>query len=381
MSTKLQPAVLRWARKRSELSLDSLSARLKLPVSDIEQWEVSGEIDSAVVPKLAKATHTPLGSLFLQQPPVLKLPIADFRRLPSDETEKPVSVNLLDVVNDCLYRQRWYREYQIEQGAKPLPFVGSATVSSPLIETAQHISHTLQIGPAIAAEAATWEQAVGRTIEAIEDGGIIVIRSGIVGNYTKRQLSVDEFRGFALSDPYAPLVFVNGVDATAAQIFTLIHEVAHIWINQSAVSNFDELYPASGAVEAYCNGVAAEVLVPMSALKSAWRKNEPPGAEIRRLSDQFKVSKLVIARRARDAGHLSSSQYSAFYKSESAKSRRAGGGNYYLTAPYKNSRRFSSSLILDTRDGRTQYHEAMRMLGMRKDSTFRRYAEELGITL
>jgi hypothetical protein len=51
------------------------------------------------------------------------------------------------------------------------------------------------------------------------------------------------------------------------------------------------------------------------------------------------------------------------------------GGNYYLSQPYRVSRRLARAVVTDTLEGRTLYTDAYSMLGMRKHSTFERFAE------
>ena len=111
----------------------------------------------------------------------------------------------------------------------------------------------------------TWDEFLRELTRSAEATGILVMRSGIVGGNTRRKLSVNEFRGFVISDDLAPLVFINGRDSKAAQIFTLVHELVHVWIDRSGISNPDPKdVPAElrNTVETFCNSVAAEVLVP-----------------------------------------------------------------------------------------------------------------------
>ncbi|HMM61712.1 MAG TPA: ImmA/IrrE family metallo-endopeptidase, partial [Candidatus Rifleibacterium sp.] len=86
-------------------------------------------------------------------------------------------------------------------------------------------------------EAANWESFFNILVERSEQAGIIILRSGKVGNNTHRTLDVKEFRGFVIYDELAPFIFINGADAKAAQIFTLVHELAHVWLGASGVSN------------------------------------------------------------------------------------------------------------------------------------------------
>ena len=78
----------------------------------------------------------------------------------------------------------------------------------------------------------------------LDAAGVLVCFNGVVGNNTRRKLDPNEFQGFAVADEYAPLVFVNSADFKAAQMFTLAHELAHLFIAKSGVSTFEVLQPA-----------------------------------------------------------------------------------------------------------------------------------------
>lgn len=125
-----------------------------------------------------------------------------------------------------------------------------------------------------AADVRTWQDAVSELRRKIERLGVMAVINGVVGNNTHRQLSVEEFRGFALTDPYAPLIFVNGADAKSAQMFTLAHELAHVWLGTEGLSGFPALLPGGSDVEDWCNSAAADLLVPAAELMARWGARE-----------------------------------------------------------------------------------------------------------
>ena len=153
--------------------------------------------------------------------------------------------------------------------------------------------------------AAHWDEALRLEIVRIEDSGVLVMRSGIVGNNTHRPLDVGEFRGYALADPYAPLVFLNGKDALAAQMFTLMHELVHIWMGDSGVSNPSLAATSDRNVERYCDSVAAEILAPADLIREQWTLVQRQDDAVQRLTRRPKVSSLVIFRRLHAIGALS----------------------------------------------------------------------------
>src|SRR5208283_523800 len=121
----------------------------------------------------------------------------------------------------------------------------------------------------------TWTDALRRFIEQTDAAGILVMCSGVVLNNTRRRLDPDEFRGFALMDNLAPLVFINGADTKAAQMFTLAHELAHIWLGLSAVSDTQASQVPEHDVERWCNRVAAELLVPLAVVRDEYEARNP----------------------------------------------------------------------------------------------------------
>ena len=229
----IQPKLLRWACERSGFDL----ADLELKFPHLAAWEAgTAQPTLKQVEAFAKATHTPVGYLFLAEPPVEKIPIPDFRA-PGNERIGHPSPDLLDTIYVCQQRQEWFRNYARSMGETPLPFVGSARVGDDVVRTAAQIRTELGFDLEARRQMPTWTDALRHFIEQADSLGILVMCNGVVHNNNYRHLDPQEFRGFAMADNLAPLVFINGADTKAAQMFTLAHELAHIWLGQSAVSD------------------------------------------------------------------------------------------------------------------------------------------------
>lgn len=379
MKITLQPAILEWARERAGLSEIALAKKLTAKPEQVERWEEDGHLTYKRAEKLAKVTHTPFGYLFLNSPPEEKLPVADFRTIGSSEAGRP-SPELLDVLYDAMRKQDWYREHLLELGEDPLNFVSSVTLKVSKVELANKIRMQFGFNSQLRAAASNWEQALSLMFDHCEAKGVMVIRSGIAGGNTHRPLSVEEFRGFALTDPYAPLIFINSKDSPAGQMFTLVHELVHLWLGLSGVSNLDRTYAPAKKVETFCNAVAAEVLVPLNELRKAIKEGVSTVTALRR---RFKVSSLVILRRLHDLNAINHEQFQDLYTTEEnefARKRAAqeGGGNYYATQRVRSGgSRFARALLASTFEGKTTYREAQSLLGIKKFTTFKKFASEL----
>lgn len=373
---KVKPELLLWALERSAKSPEMLEG--KLP--KLGDW-----LDGELLPTLkqletfAKATYTPIGFLFLQEPPEERVPIPDFRTMPAEYFDRP-SPDLLDTIHICQQRQEWYRNFERSTGGKALPFVGTAKLSDNVVQAAADMRATLGLDLQERQRVRTWTEALRRFIEQADALGVLVMVSGVVGNNNHRKLDPEEFRGFALADELAPLVFVNGADTKSAQMFTLAHELAHIWLGRSGVSDAEAGQVPKHEIESWCNRVAAELLVPLALMRDEYRADDDLYSEMNRLAKCFKVSTLVILRRIYDAGGLSSEQLWREYDRELERLHalpRGSGGNFYLTQAARVSKRFACALFESTFEGRTSFTEAFRMLGVKKMATF----HELGCSL
>ncbi len=377
---EVKAELLRWARERAGLELEDLLR----PFPKLDEWE-RGELRPTLkqVESYARRTRVPVGYLFLPEPPQEEVPIPDFRTMGDRQLERP-SPDLLETIYICQARQEWYRENARRTGEDPLPFVGSATLQSDIGEVATAIRAALDFDLDERAELARWTDALRRFIDQADDLGILVMSSGVVLNNTHRKLDPQEFRGFALVDEYAPVVFVNGADTRAAQMFTLAHELAHVWLGQSALSDAQAVVVSEHAVERWCNQVAAEFLVPLAVLGAEYDADADLWTEVARLARRFKVSTLVILRRIHDAGFLTRQAMWAAYQEELDRlleiPRGSGGGNFYATEVARVSERFARAVVTSTFEGQTLYQDAFHLFGISKLKTFQELGRRLGIS-
>lgn len=375
---EVKPELLVWARERAGIALDALAEKFpKLP-----DWEGGDRAPTLKqLENFAKATRTPVGYLLLDEPPEEPLPIPDYRTMRGEAMRRP-SPDLLETIFQSQQRQEWYSDFARAAGEEPLAYVGSLTTDTPVPEAAAAMRRALTFD--VGARGPTWTYALRLLIAQAEEIGVLVMVNGIVGNNTRRKLDPDEFRGFALVDPLAPVVFVNGADTKAAQIFTLAHELAHVWLGESALSDAELTVTPNEAVERWCNRVAAEFFAPLERIAADFDPDRPLTEELDRLARRFKVSTLVVLRRIHDAQHLDWDAYRAAYIAELERVRELldargprEGGNFYSTQPLRVSTRFAKAIINSTLEGQTLYRDAFRMLGFKKASTFHELADRL----
>ena len=375
----IEPELLRWARERAGKSEEDLVTRFK----KLSEWE-SGATQPTLkqVEAFARTVHVPIGYLFLSEPPDEPVPIPDFRTFAGHAISRP-SPNLLDTIYTCQDRQGWYREFARVDGQPARTFVGSATIETLAEVVAGEMQDILGFDLSARRNCSTWTDALRLFIRHADDAGVLLMVSGVVASNNRRRLDPTEFRGFCLSDPLAPLIFVNGADIKAAQIFTLAHELAHIWLGDTALSNAGVETLDGRSEEIWCNAVAAEFLVPLDALSSNLRAGESLPDTLPRLARTFKVSTLVVLRRLFDVGRLDRATFDTAWREEvkrlRAFERRSGGGDFYRTTSARVSRRFARALVVSTIEGQTLYRDAFRMLGISKTSTFSNLGREVGV--
>ena len=378
---------LRWARLRAGASVNAVAEKLKVSTEDVEAWEGDRSLPSfAKARDIAKYLRVPFGYLFLDSPPQEAVAIPDLRRLGGEPVGR-LGPDFIQIYRDALAKQDWYRDYLIQQGSAELQFVGSRTLLDEPATLAADMRRKLNVTIEWRRKCLDWEVMFRDLVVKTEEAGVLVLRNSIVGNNTHRPLSVKEFRGFALSDPLAPIVFINSADAAPAQIFSLAHELAHIWLNVSAISNFDLDRPLEGhdPIEVFCNKVAAEFLVARAEFIERWRADLTLDQNADALCREFRVSTLVIARRALDLGYIAREEYLRFIEvaaakrdQDSEKKEKGGGPDFYTLARIRNSATFAKAVLTEALEGRLLLRDAGQLLSM-KPAKLRVLAKDLEV--
>jgi Zn-dependent peptidase ImmA (M78 family) len=298
--------------------------------------------------------------------------------------ERRPTPDLLETIERSRQRQTWYRKFTRANGEPRVGVVGSFSTDDDVVDAAGAMREAL--GFELGHRGPNYTRAVRVLAEQAEDLGILVMVNGVVGSNTRRKLDPAEFRGFALADRSAPVVFVNGADLKEVQIFTLAHELAHVWLGETALSNVDLVSRPRGRAERWCAAVAYEFLVPMDVLQEEHDPDRAVMPELDRLARKFKVSTLVALRRVHDLGSLGPDEYEHEYRREHQrvvetirKRVRKGGGNFYNTQPVRVSKRFARAIIGSALEGGTSYEAACEMLGFRKASTLQELGRRLGV--
>ncbi|MBE0399515.1 ImmA/IrrE family metallo-endopeptidase [Halomonas sp. FME1] len=379
----VNPELVQWARQRAHLAIEDLTGRFP-KLGDWERGEVLPTFKQ--LEDFARATHVPFGYLFLPEPPLIPMPITDFRTL-GNQYVGSISPDLLDTIYAMQQRQAWLRETRIECEVSGFDFVGSARLTDDPAAIGREMRRLLDLEDGWANQARTWQEAISALRTAIEAQGILAIINGVVGNNTHRVLNVDEFRGFALSDEFAPLIFVNGADAKSAQMFTLAHELAHIWLGSqgSGLSGFPGIFPDGGEIENFCDRAAAEFLVPEAELRQSWPNVRREEAPFSLLARQFKVSPIVVGRRAIDLRLVERQYFFEFYaayvqQERQQKQAASSGGDFYNNQNARVGKKFALQVIRAAKEGRIGFRQAYELTGL-KGGAFQEYAQRLGVEL
>jgi len=354
----ITPNVLKWARESAKMSEETAAAKVSVTVDKLQEWE-NGTSQPTIkqAQTLAKAYKRPFALFFLPEIPRDFQPLQDFRKNGS----KALTTSSIFIIREIQQKQAWISDAYVANDEIKLPFVGRFTINDNPQVVAQDILKTLDIHPAHYKS----ETPIKEWIDAAETKGIFVSRTSFI--HSRLKLDSDELQGFAISDSYAPFVFVNSEDWNAPQLFTLLHELAHIWIAETGISNDvepeiknkEKFHP----VELFCNEVAANALMPKDTVLNFGTQIYQNSKEVFKTSKLLGVSSFALIVRALNLGLISIPLYqklkkqadidfAEYLKREAEKKAKQkekdnpGGPNYFLLQLNRNSRLFTQ-MVLD----------------------------------
>ena len=375
----INPNIVSWAIQRSGLTVSDISKKLSIKeekLAEIEQGEAGIAFGKAK--QFAKITNIPFGFLFLNElPKEDNLALPDLRTIDSKDLSEP-SQALKEIIRLNQERVEWYRAYLSELGVEENSYVGCLSKADTK-EMVTYLTKKLKVYKVKDAK-----DYYRQLVKSVEELGIMVMHDSNLGHHTK-PLDIEEFRGFAIADDLAPLIFINTADSLNAQLFTLIHELAHILKGESGVS--DNSVSSVDPTEQFCNAVAGEFLVSKKEFIKQWNSLDETSLDLTFdiLAKLFYVSRNVIARRALTLNYIDEQQYENYiYKIRedflASKKKSDGGPSYYVVKNSKLSSQLSQAVISQTLSGRMLYRDAGYMLGI-KPSNIEKFAQNVGMKL
>lgn len=383
VSVNIKPEIINWILHT--VQFENIASSV---VDLLHKWKTGEKIPTFnQVEDMSKKINIPFGYFFLDKPPIEVCPIVEYRTANSATMIEP-SRNLVETVDLMTDIQEWMTEYVVENGQEELDYVGSVGKKTDVSFAVKDIRKRLNIDIEWYADRQNAADSFRFLKKRMEEIHVLVMMSGIVGNNTRRKLDLNEFRAFTLVNKYAPLIFINSCDSDTGKLFSILHELAHIWIGENSFYNVQTgVNNENSMAERFCNAIAAELIAPTEIFLEKWESSRGEGMDkIERLAKMFRCSGFVIARKALDNGKLSQKSYeqmiaeltNAFKEwQKSQKESRDSGGNYYRNLASKIDRNFIIALARSASEGKTQYTEIYRLTNTNRN-TFGKLLNEIG---
>jgi Zn-dependent peptidase ImmA (M78 family)/transcriptional regulator with XRE-family HTH domain len=382
----IRPEILVWARQTAGMSLDEAAAKVGLkeargvsPAGRLAALE-SGQASPSrpLLLKMAKAYRRPLLTFYMSAPPRKGDRGEDFRNLPQRQTEAEPLVDVL--LRDIRARQAMVRAVlEDDEEVQPLEFVGSMSINDGVGAVLASIRRTLDLDLSAFRAQGSPDAAFALLRAKVEAAGVFVLLIGNLGSH-HTNLDVTAFRGFALADRIAPFIVINDQDAKSAWSFTLLHELAHLWIGATGVSGAF----AEGQLERFCNDVASHALLPGDELRQAQVDRDTDLDQAAHLISQFATDRLIsrplVAYRLFRAGLLSEQSWQELNRHFDRERREArdaqrerarareGGPNYYVVRRHRLGPALLRFVARSMSDGMLTPTKAGKVLGVRPRS-------------
>ncbi len=389
---QVNPEILKWARETAGLTL--VEAAAKLGINDARGESAvdrlsalengTGEPSRPLLLKMVQQYRRPLLAFYLAEPPKASERGHDFRTLPPDHSRRDDAlVNAL--LRDVKARQEMVRALlEAEDEAQPLSFVNSMTVQDGASAMTASLIETLGLNREQFRHGVRGDRTAPSGFaylrQRAEDAGIFVLLVGSLGSH-HTAMDVELFRGFALADPVAPFIAINDQDSEKAWSFTLLHELAHIWLGATGVSGANPSSP----VEQFCNDVAGQFLLPDAEVERERDlgdlSNDAIMSRIGGIAEQRQVSHSMVAYKLLRLGFISRDQWaqiSATFRRHWLRNRDAAreankgnnGPSYYVVRRHRLGGRLIELSRRMMADGALSPVKAARILSVRPSNVY-----------
>lgn len=372
---KVEPEVIIDAIEKSHRNLDDVKERFKT----LDKW-INKELDPTFnqLKELSGFLRIPFGYLLLKKPAQEQISLLKFRTIDTDAIEHP-SRELIDTIKDMERKQAWLRGTFITLKREPLKFVGSLEMEQDRdpVQIANHIRNVINLKKRWYEKASSSQPTFTILRKKLSEQGITVMQNGIALNNTHRPLELNEFRAFTLIDAYAPLVFINSKDSNNGKTFSLLHELVHIFFGRHSLYNDDLKFrnKYTNPLEITCNSVAGELIAPTDLFIAHWEQIyqdvRQEDEKISLIAKDFRVSQLVIARKALDQNYIEQQTYNQIaqsalkqFKLHEKRKDNSNGGHPVNNALSRLDHNFLGTLMTSVESGDIQYTYAYRLAGV-----------------
>ena len=379
--------VFTWARESAGYAVAEVASRLKRDNSEVQAWEEGN--DFPTLPQAKQAANLfgrPVGVFFLAKPPDEKT-LPKFRVLPGASQKQ--SPQLRCFARHVVHRCEWAASVLAAEGGKPLAVIGKANLRDDPAEVAVKIRKWLNAPLAENIRQKGIGDALQWWTAKIENAGVFVFGTD---THSAHKVSVDEMRGLAEVNQIAPAVAVNTTDAKSARIFTLIHEVAHLWLGEEGITRerdsleyFIAPEGADAKTEIFCNRVAAETLMPAAEFREFWSVQAAGNIEARieEIAAHFRVSYPAVIYRAVNHQMIAWEKCEELLRKyreelkEWQKNQKGRGEKGHKKLIKKNGRAFSRLVLSTYYGGDLHPMKAIALLGTKRHDHIEDMAEEI----
>ena len=366
----VQPSVLRWARESMGMSIEDVAHKLKKSSEEVMAWESKDGVSPTYsqLENLAyKVFKRPLAVFFLPAPPDEIPPVREFRTLPHTDLQTLHADTYVQVRKAHAYQLTLKEIFEGKNpSVKKISHEAPLDMQRSIEAQALAVRKALGISLEDQLEWKSDELALKRWREAVEAQGIFVFKAP----FKQKDIS-----GFCLLDADVPLIYLNNSTTKTRQIFSLLHELAHLLFNVSGISKFEASYVnrlpmAERRIEQFCNKIAAEILIP-SADFIQQIAGFPGNAEsvqdhlYANLASRYGVSREAVLRRLLDMERVGQAFYEQKAKFWASQKKAGAGGDWYASQNTYLSERFAREVIGRHYRNQISVEQASEFLGIK----------------